>query len=145
MLGHGRVRLLLLVHEPIMERAFESADHDTEYLPMSSAMQSNPEPSLASHEPSPPVVSAAEHVCGIPPMVAKSQEAFRRDLPQLLNERYRWWVAYHGDERIGFGKTETELYKECFRRGLTEDEFVVRSIQPDAADEIMEVAISPWV
>ena len=70
---------------------------------MSSAMESNPEQSLASHEPSPPHVSAAEHVCTISPMVAKSQEAFRRDLPELLKNHYGQWVAYHGDERLGLG------------------------------------------
>ena len=114
---------------------------------MSSAMHSNPDQSrrAGSQEPSTPVASPAEHVCSIAPMIARSQEAFRRDLPQLLKERYRWWVAYHGDERIGFGKTETELYKECFRRGLSEDEFVVRSIQPDAAEAIMEVEFTPWI
>ena len=112
---------------------------------MSSAMQSNPEHAVVGSEQAAPAETASNHVCGIAPMIAQSQAAFRRDLPELLKARYRWWVAYRGDERIGFGKTETELYKECFRRGLSEDEFVVRSIQPDAAEEIMEVEFTPWV
>ena len=41
------------------------------------------------------------------PMIQKSIDAFRRDLPELLKTHYRKWVAYHGDERIGFGKTGT--------------------------------------
>jgi hypothetical protein len=45
-------------------------------------------------------------------------------------------VAYHGDERIGFGKTQTEVYQECFRRGLQRGEFYVGWIE---ADEI-----PPW-
>ena len=91
-----------------------------------------------------PVEQSSNHVCTISPMVAKSQEAFRRDLLQLLKERYRWWVAYHGEERIGFAKSQRELYQECFRRGLKEDQFVVRSIQPDAAEDSAEL-LTPFV
>jgi hypothetical protein len=59
------------------------------------------------------------------PMIQKSIEAFRHDLPEMLKTHRGKWVAYHGDERIGFGRTQLELCKECFRRGLTRDEFVV--------------------
>ena len=72
----------------------------------------------------------------VSPMIERSQAAFRRDLPELMKTHYRQWVAYHGDERIGFGRTETELYEECFRRGLKDDEFVARSIEPEMPDEI---------
>ncbi|MBI1904023.1 MAG: hypothetical protein HYS13_23225 [Planctomycetia bacterium] len=70
----------------------------------------------------------------VPPMIVRSQQAFARDLPELLKTHYFQWVAYHGDERVGFGRTETELYQRCFRRGLKDDEFVVRSIEPQIAD-----------
>ena len=72
----------------------------------------------------------------IPPMIQRSQEAFGRDLPELLKKRRGQWVAYHGDERIGFGRTETQLYQECFRRGLTDDEFVVRIVVPQWEEDI---------
>ncbi|HEX5271221.1 MAG TPA: hypothetical protein VFW33_12060, partial [Gemmataceae bacterium] len=38
-----------------------------------------------------------------PPLFRRSQEAFWRDLPELLKSRRTRgkWVAYHGDERIG--------------------------------------------
>lgn len=111
---------------------------------MSSAMQSKPEQSVAGQEQTPPDEPAAKHVCRIPPMVTKSQEAFRRDLPQLLQQRYGWWVAYHGDERIGFAKSQLELYQQCVSRGLTEEQFVVRGIIPDSADESAEM-LTPWV
>src|SRR5258708_5979138 len=44
---------------------------------------------------------------GIPPGIRRSQEAFWRDLPELLKTKPWWtrkrdWVAYHGDERVGF-------------------------------------------
>jgi len=72
----------------------------------------------------------------IAPLVARSQAAFRRDLPELLKTHYRQWVAYHGEDRIRFGRTQFELYEECYRRGLHDDEFVVRSVEPEMPDEI---------
>jgi len=111
---------------------------------MSSAMQSNPDQSLAGQDQLPAAEPTAEHVSTISPMVAKSQEAFRHDLPDLLHDRYRWWVAYHGDERIGFAKSKRELYRQCLRRGLSEDQFVVRCVVPDAADNQGEL-LTPWV
>jgi hypothetical protein len=71
----------------------------------------------------------------VPPMLVSSLEAFRRDLPRLLETHYRKWVAYHGDEQIGFGTTETELYEKGFARGLKPDEFLVCSIEPEIPDE----------
>jgi hypothetical protein len=53
------------------------------------------------------------------------------------------WVCYHGDERIGFGKTQTELVEECLRRGLARDEFVVCGVGEGVFDPLEEVAISP--
>jgi hypothetical protein len=76
------------------------------------------------------------------PMIQRSIDAFRRDLPELLKTHYHKWVAYHGDERIGFGRTETDLYEECFRRGLTRDEFVVCGIDPGAFDPDEEIEVS---
>ena len=69
----------------------------------------------------------------VPPGIRRSQEAYWRDLPQLLplRSRKRLWVAYHGDERIAFGKTQGELYQECYRRGIPETEFYVGRIEPD--------------
>ena len=98
---------------------------------MSSAMQFGPD-QLAQdnqrHDPSPP---GPPLNCEIPPMIARSQAAFRRDLPQLLKERPWQWVAYHGEERIGVAKSNTELYQHCLARGLDWDQFVVRSIEPE--------------
>jgi hypothetical protein len=58
-------------------------------------------------------------------MAAKSEAAFYRHLPELLKDHCRKWVAYHGDECLGFARTQTELYKRCVRRGYKDDEFVV--------------------
>lgn len=71
----------------------------------------------------------------VPPMIARSFEAFRRDLPALLETHYRQWVVYHGEEQLGFGRTETELHQKCLRRGLKRDEFLVCSIEPEIPDD----------
>lgn len=77
-----------------------------------------------------------------PPMITKSIEAFRRDLPEMLKKHRGRWVAYHGDERIGFGRRETPLYQECLRRGLSRDEFIVCVVERDAFDPGEEVEAS---
>lgn len=76
--------------------------------------------------------TAPEPPAGMTPLMFRSQQAFWRDLPELLKlkSRKRRLVAYHGDERIGFGKTSTELYQMCFRRGLQRGEFYVGLIEP---------------
>jgi hypothetical protein len=104
-------------------------------------MPTNPDPSAhASSLPGEQPPQGEQHSrllpIVIPPMIERSQAAFRRDLPELMKTHYRQWVAYHGDERLGFGRSQTALYQECFRRGLQEDEFVVRSIEPEMPDEI---------
>ncbi len=69
----------------------------------------------------------------IAPMMLRSQQAFWRDLPDLLKlkSNKHQWAAYHADERIGVGKTQTELYQECLRRGLQRGEFYVGKIEED--------------
>ncbi|HUG89587.1 MAG TPA: hypothetical protein VML55_02055 [Planctomycetaceae bacterium] len=73
-----------------------------------------------------------------PAMIAKSIAAFRRELPELLKTHRGQWVAYHGDERVGFGRRQTPLYQECLRRGWSRDEFIVWGIEPCALDEEFE-------
>jgi hypothetical protein len=68
---------------------------------------------------------------GVPPLVEQAQKAFYRDLPRLLQERPGPWVAYHGDKPLGFARTQAELYRECLRRGIDEEEFVVQCIEPE--------------
>jgi hypothetical protein len=75
----------------------------------------------------------------IPPLILEAQEAFRRDLPQLLKERPGQWVAYSGEQRIGFGATQLGLYQECLRRGFKEDEFLVRSIEPEVYEIVLNL------
>jgi hypothetical protein len=69
-------------------------------------------------------------------MGEKAVRAFRRDLPGLLKERPRQWVAYHGDQCLGFAMTARELHRECIRRRLPDDEYIVRPIAPEPPDVI---------
>lgn len=85
-------------------------------------------------------LSAAEPSPLIAPQMLRSQQAFWRDLPGLhkLKSRKRQWVGYHGDERVGFGKTQTEVYQQCFRRGLQRGEFYVGKLEADPE------GLPPW-
>jgi hypothetical protein len=89
-------------------------------------------------------VQPAAPECTIPPGIRRSQEALRRDLPELLKKKKLWhqWVAYYGDERIGIARTERELILECMRRGLRDDEYYVSWI--DELELIEEEEIEPF-
>lgn len=100
-------------------------------------MQTNPDPQLngglpRSEQIDPNLGETADHN-EIPVGIRQSQEAFRRDLPQLLQIKklFRRWVAYQGDKRVAIARSETALYDACFQRGLKEEEFVVRCIVPE--------------
>ena len=94
-----------------------------------------PTPAEAAPEMTPARAASDFPPVILPPMIELSLAAFRRDLSELMNTHYREWVAYHGEERLGFGKTEFELYQVCFRMGLTEEEFLVRSVESEMAEE----------
>ncbi len=87
--------------------------------------------------PAPPPAEEPGYV--VPPLVRRSQEAFWRDLPELLKSwRKRGkWVAYHGDERIGIARTDDELIREVLRRGLGKDDYYL--------DMIEERPQPPWL
>jgi hypothetical protein len=69
---------------------------------------------------------------GIPEGIKRSQAAFLRDLPGLLNNKkmVRKWVAYHGDQRIGIARTQQELIRDCLRLGLRDDAYYLDMILP---------------
>ncbi|HEY7428449.1 MAG TPA: hypothetical protein VH682_29725 [Gemmataceae bacterium] len=61
-------------------------------------------------------------------------QAFQRDLPNLHSQRPGQWVAYHGDQRIGFADQKHLLYQQCFDQGLRREEFVVFCIEPQETE-----------
>jgi hypothetical protein len=72
----------------------------------------------------------------IPLLIKQAQNAFFRDLPQLLTERPGQWVGYRGDHRIGFAPTDLELYQKCHRQGIPVDEFLVLRIEAEASETV---------
>jgi hypothetical protein len=76
----------------------------------------------------------------IPPLMLRSQQAFWQDLPDLLNDQLNHgkWVAYHGGERVAFGRSDVEAYQECVRRGLKHEEFYVGRLEADPD------GVPPW-
>ena len=67
--------------------------------------------------------------------------AFERDLPQLWTQRPGQWVAYQGDQQVGFAAQKHVLYEQCFQRGLGRDEFVIFCIEPQET----EITLGPVV
>jgi hypothetical protein len=96
---------------------------------------------------SPTRAGAREEATGIPPGIRRSQEAFWRDLPNLVkNPALRGqWVCYHGTERIGIGAYE-DLIRECLRRGIPDDSWYLELIEPQAHPpwEVEEIAPLRW-
>jgi hypothetical protein len=72
----------------------------------------------------------------VPEGIRKSQEAFFRDLPELLKDRRLRgkYIAYHGDERIGIARDDVPLIRECLRRGLKRDEYDILVIEPQSPE-----------
>src|SRR5579871_950206 len=69
-------------------------------------------------------VPAEQAAAAIPLGIRRAQEAFRRDLPRLLeNRKLRGqWAAYHKDERVGIAPRMADLTRVCLGRGLAEDD-----------------------
>jgi Family of unknown function (DUF5678) len=73
----------------------------------------------------------------------QSFEAFYRNLPELLEKYYGKWVAYHGAELVGTGRSQTALYQKCLHRGYKEDEFVVLLATSQALYDRDEILLPP--
>lgn len=73
-----------------------------------------------------------ENCGGVPAGILRSQQAFWRDLPELLKDErnHGKWVCYHGDERVGVASTQRELIAECLHRGLKDDQYDLDVIEP---------------
>ena len=91
-------------------------------------------------QPNEPLLTATP----VSPVLARSMEAFYRNLAELLTLHYGKWVAYHEDEFLGCGRSETELYQQCLRRGFKDDEFVVLYADNQARYDHSEVALA-WI
>ena len=68
--------------------------------------------------------------------IRRSQEAFFRDLPEMLKDRRLLgkYVAYRGDERVKSGRSEIEVIRDCLRRGLTDYEYDVFVVEAQSSE-----------
>jgi hypothetical protein len=87
--------------------------------------------------------------CAVSPGILRSQQAFWRDLPDLLKTKknHGKWVCYREDERIGIADSDEPLIRECLRRNIPDDGydlFVIkpRTIPPWEAEEVEP--LGPW-
>ncbi|MFI5456136.1 MAG: hypothetical protein ACHRXM_11865 [Isosphaerales bacterium] len=71
----------------------------------------------------------------VPPMIQKALERHRRDLPELMKRHADEWVAYRGEVRLEFGRSQRALYHKYLDRGLNLDELVVLGVEPLLSDE----------
>jgi hypothetical protein len=71
----------------------------------------------------------------LPRDLADAQAAFEKCLPQLMQSHYGQWVAFHGDRLIGTADSEADLYETCFRRGLEQEQFIIRCLLPEMLAE----------
>jgi hypothetical protein len=60
--------------------------------------------------------------------------AFQRDLAQLWAQRPGQWVAYRGEQALGFAAHKHELYLRCYQQGLQREEFVIFCIEPQETE-----------
>jgi hypothetical protein len=88
----------------------------------------------------PAAATVPEHRAQIAPQMLQSMQGYWRDLPELLKlkSRKHRWVGYQGDQRICTGRTDLDVYQECFRRGLRRGEFYVGKLEADPE------GIPPW-
>jgi hypothetical protein len=70
-------------------------------------------------------------------LLNQSDEAFARELPTLLSDHFRKWVGYHGTERVSIERTKAEAYAACRRRGLEDEEFLVRCIEEPLDEDLV--------
>ena len=100
-----------------------------------------PLPASSRADGSTPAAPSVQEFEPVLPLIAQTEAAFYRDLPEILKERCGVWVAYHGDERIGFAQTAQELYDRCEQRGLKSGQFIVFFADEAALYDQMEIEI----
>ena len=78
--------------------------------------------------------------------IRRSQEAFFRDLPELLKDKglLGQCVAYCGDECIGIAPSDEPLILEINRRGIKDDEFDLFVIRPQDHEREEVTYPSSW-
>ena len=68
-----------------------------------------------------------------------SDAAFLRELPALLVERPGQWVAYLGEQRLGFARQRIKLYRLCREQSIDEKRVLFCLIEPP----VTEISMGP--
>jgi hypothetical protein len=68
-------------------------------------------------------------------LIQRSHQTFMRELPELLKRHRGQWVAYHGDQRLGFAHNSTKLIRQWHARGVPQGELGLFMVVPDYPDE----------
>jgi hypothetical protein len=104
----------------------------TNHIPLQETLRDEPE-----------LVRSTPTDVPIRPIIKQALEKHRRDLPELLKTHRDQWVAYYGEERLGFGRSKRKLYFKYVDRGLNPDDLVVFGVEPQMPDEA-ELDASEW-
>ena len=73
----------------------------------------------------------------IPAGIRVARAALRKDLPALLADRRSRgkWACYSNEGRIGIGNDYLDLIRECVKRGIPDDAFIVERIERGAGSD----------
>jgi hypothetical protein len=79
----------------------------------------------------------------VPEGIRRSEEAFLRDLPELLaRKRLRGrWVLYHGDEQLGIWRSPQRMDRAIVKCGLRNDEYYTGVICPHEEEDEIETGL----
>jgi hypothetical protein len=72
----------------------------------------------------------------LPPGIERALRVFKAHFPELIARHPKRWAACDGNGVLFVGDSQEVLYKRCLKRGLSEDEFVVLCLLPDATEFI---------
>lgn len=77
----------------------------------------------------------------VPAAIRLARAAFRRDLPGLLADRKTRgkYVCYHRNGCAAVASTFAAIIRECVRRGLPEDEYLIEKVVPGERPDEEEV------
>jgi hypothetical protein len=84
-----------------------------------------------------PIATESSPPIEIPEGIRRARAALRRDLPALLASRWTRgkWACYTGQGKVGIGRDYLALLRECNRRGIPENEWIIERITPRAGSE----------
>jgi hypothetical protein len=82
----------------------------------------------------------------IPAGIRAARAALRKDLADLLaKRRYRGkFAAYSNQGQVAIGNSYLALVRECIKRGIPDDAFIIERIEPGAGSEEVEEIESNW-